>query len=162
MAVMFASMLLMLSVVGAAYAMWYDVLILDGTVETGTVEVAWSLGLFGDNEVPEKDVSWVDAYIDGKTLHVYIFNAYPCITYFVDFDVHCLGSVPVHIITQLPVMPGLSIELFGKPPYQLHKSDIMYGRLEFHMTNDMGYDQGEFYYFQVELLAHQYNELPLP
>ena len=161
-ATMLTSLIIALSVVGAAYAMWSETLILTGTINTGTVGVDWSLHGTGDNEA--KDVSGITAVIDNELLIVTITNAYPCVTYWVDFDVHCTGSVPVHIAIfgPEPQLDGLSIELFGQPPYQLHRDEMMDGRLEFHMLNEYGYAQGETYTFTYRLVAHQYNEALLP
>ena len=93
------------------------------------------------------------------------------------FDIHCVGTIPVHILPgPKPDLPGLSLSMFkdramttpAEPPYQLHTCDEIWVYIEFHMTNDMGYEQGAgiegsgvpAYTFSWTFLAHQYNEEP--
>lgn len=169
--------------VGASYAMWNDTLIMDVTVSTGTVSVEWSIDNVHDTEPLDKDVSSIEAVIDGKEMTVTITNAYPCITYHLFFDIHCTGSIPVHLYPYYsppfgnwPIIPGtyalegVSVEyrtgqgLTGGDPiddiigYQLHNCESVYGHLMIHFTNDMPIYPGETYSFSWTMNAIQYNE----
>jgi len=163
--------ILALAGASAGYAMWSEDLTINGTVNTGSVDVEWSIESVGDNEEPLKDVSSIDAVIDPETgiMHVTVTNAYPCITYCVYFDVHCIGSVPVHftpfvIDGDLPASTTLTItEDIGYLPIdeaQLHTGDYWYGTLEIHLddTIDNPVLQSHEYTFTVNLFAHQYND----
>jgi hypothetical protein len=88
---------------GAAYALWYEDLYIWTDIYPGNVDVEWSLGDYwavGDT----KSVSTMDMWIDDSgdpdspdcTLYCVIWNAYPCVEYHFEFDLHCVGSIPVH------------------------------------------------------------------
>jgi len=87
---------------GAAYAMWFDTLYVDGYVETGYIGAEWSIEAWGDSEPEGKDFSSIYAYIwtgynNNDWLSISIYNAYPCITYWVYFDITNTGSIPIHV-----------------------------------------------------------------
>jgi predicted ribosomally synthesized peptide with SipW-like signal peptide len=84
-----------LSALGVGYALWSDTLTINGTVNTGSVGIEWSPASITSDET--KDVSIMDAYVDGDVLVINITDAYPCVTYTVVADIHCTGSVPVHL-----------------------------------------------------------------
>lgn len=149
---------------GVASALWWDWLYVDAYVYTGDIGVEWSLEGCWDNE--EKDVSWIDAWISGNGLYVDIYNAYPCVTYTVWWDMVCTGTVPVHfdgpyIGGNLP--PGATItftDMAGVPidwySEQLHEGDRIEGLLTVHLDNSA--EQNAFYWFFIDLYYHQYNE----
>ena len=108
-----------LSVFGFAYAHWSDVITIDGTVQMGSMTLAFDpdeILDYVDNEpgLPEpKDVGWAEIYYDPasyvydvhtekdgyKTLVFVIHDAYP--QYEVDFTtvvLHNIGTIPLHII----------------------------------------------------------------
>lgn len=93
----FAILMIALGLAGLAYAHWSETLYIEGTVETGNLDVEWSIDDFGDNEV-EKDVGIVDVTIDGDTLYIMITNAYPCYAFNIVLDVHSVGSVPAKFV----------------------------------------------------------------
>lgn len=150
-----------MGLLGVGYAMWSEDLTIDGTVNTGDVDVEWSLEAWGDNEIVGKDASSIDAYITGNTLFVIITDAYPCITYYVDFDIDSFGSVPIRV----KVVPGAStlpagaitfpVNLEG---YQLHEGESYYGTIEVHFDNTMGITEDTPYTFSYTLQCVQYNE----
>ncbi len=155
---MFVALIIALGMTGVAYASWYEYLYIDGTVYTGKLDVEWSLGENWDIEPPEKDVSWVEAEIIGDTLYVWVYNAYPSIDYYVNFDVHNSGSIPVHLYwwvdyNDLPADLGIR---FIEQGYQLHPSDVVYGTLHIHLPQWA--EEGETYYFEIDLYAVQWNE----
>jgi len=157
--------------IGASYAMWSDTITMNGTVTTGTFNVDWSLGEMGDNEAQGKDFSHVEATISGNTLTVTIVNAYPCITYWVDFDVHNIGTIAAHFgdfVVDPISWHGQIVNIIPQPGYdpildvQLHPGVSWLGQLTFHFTNTDGFQQGATYTFTVSLLAYQYNECNPP
>jgi len=151
----------------ASYALWFEDLTIDGTVNTGNVDVEWSFDGCGDNEAAGKDVSDITANIDGNTMTVTITNAYPCITYWVHFDIHCVGSIPVHFTPFVITSPGMDLSWITITPdtgyesiesTQLHTSEHWWGKLEIHLDNTA--IELTTYTFTVTLMAHQYNEAP--
>lgn len=160
------ALVLALGTLGVAGALWSDWLYIDGYVGTGNIGAEWSLYGCYDNEAADKDVSRVEAVIDGDTLYVDIYNAYPCVTYTVEWDLHCTGTVPIHfagpfIETNLPAGATLAFtDLQGVPidwyQVQLHEGDLLEGLLTVHLDNTA--DQNAFYSFYIDLVYHQYNE----
>ena len=75
---------------GAAYALWYEDLYLYVDIYTGDVDVEWSLYDYYD-EGDDKQISDIEAEIiatgdpDLNILRVWIYNAYPCVDYYVYF-----------------------------------------------------------------------------
>ena len=74
----FALLMVFLAVAGFAYAHWSETLTINGTVETGVLDVAWVVRLCWDLEPSEKDVSnitcWFDS-VDPHKLWVKVENA---------------------------------------------------------------------------------------
>jgi hypothetical protein len=108
-----------LSAFGFAYAHWSDMVTMEGTVEMGSVTIAWDeneLLDYTDNEplLPEpKDVGSADIYYDPdsyivdphtgkggyKILIVEIHNAYPQYTIAINtLNINNTGTVPVHFV----------------------------------------------------------------
>jgi hypothetical protein len=157
-----------LGVLGVAGALWWDWLYIDGYVQTGSIGAQWSVEDYWDNELPGKDVSGVSAYLAGEELWIDIWNAYPCVTYTVLWNIECTGSVPIHfdgpfISTTLPAGATLTFtDLAGNridwSQVQLHYGDKMYGYLTVHLGNDAL--QNASYGFGITLDYGQYNEFP--
>ncbi len=164
------ALVLALGSLGVAGALWSDWLYIDGYVETGYIGAEWSLEGYWVEE--EKDVSFIDAYLnaDRNVMYVNIWNAYPSATYVVMWDIHNTGSIPIHfdwpwLSTDLPM--GTFITFFayddtGAPvhlyDYQLHPGDTVFGELTIHLDNDA--EQDSYYYFYFDLQYGQYNEFP--
>jgi len=113
---MFAALILALGMTGIAYATWSETLIISGTVKTGTVDVAWSEVGSWDTEPEGKDVSWIACEIDVEKpnlLHVTVHNAYPSIDYYNVVDIHCVGSIPVHLygVSIPPTDPAVQVKI---------------------------------------------------
>ena len=158
-----------LGTLGVAGALWSDWLYIDGYVETGFIGAEWSVEGFYDDEW--KDYSWIEAYLyEPDYMMISIYNAYPSVTYTVDWNIYCYGSVPIHfdypwIGTDLPAgatftftdMAGTPIDWYG---LQMHPGETIYGKLTIHLDNDA--DQWWWYYFYIDLQYGQYNEFPLP
>jgi hypothetical protein len=153
------ALVLALGVLGVGFARWYDDLYIDGIVETGNIGAEWSIEGFYDDEL--KEVSWIDAYLVAPdTMYIDIYEAYPCVTYYVDFNIECTGSVPIHlgppdIQTDLPAGATLCFPQ-DMCNYQLHHGDIYYGTLSIHLDNDA--EQDWVYGFAITIEYAQYNE----
>ena len=154
------ALVLALGSLGVGYAMWFEDLYIDGIVNTGTLDGSWSIAGYGDTEIDGKDVSYVDAYIIGNTLYVDVYNAYPCIEYWVYYDLHNNGTIPFHVCDLVctdPTFPGTVI--IEQPDlFQIHPGEVAYGYIRVHMFNE--YDPQELtrYTFSCDLKVVQYNE----
>jgi hypothetical protein len=146
-----------LGMLGTAYALWWDSLYLEGTVETGNIGLDWSQGdpyAIGDI----KNVSQYGCYIDGNTLVIWITNAYPCVDYVFPIDLHGTGTIPVHVnmyYTGGNIDPSWVIvpDFSGA---QIHQGDMLWGDVVVHLDNTA--QQGAMYTFCVQLDYWQYNE----
>ena len=164
------ALVLALGALGVGAALWMGILFIHGEVNTGFVDAQWSIEAAYDDE--EKDVSEVIAepgLLPGEML-ITIFNAYPSVTYTVEWNIECYGSVPIHfmepfIMTDLP--PDTTFTFtneLGMPidwsTVQLHPGEVMLGMLTVHLDNDA--EQMANYVFDIMLQYGQYNEFPKP
>ncbi len=161
---------LALSGVAMSYAMWSETLIINGSVHTGVLDLEWSVESVGDNEIEGKQFSEITATIDDNTgiMTVYVEDAYPCITYWVNFNVENVGTIAAHfndfvVVPESWVTAGI-ITIGPQEPYapietvQLHPSEEWLGTLTFHFDNDDGFAEITDYTFTVTLFGYQYNE----
>ena len=166
--VLFLVSIMALAGTSAGYALWFDDLTIDGTINTGTFNVDWSIDAVHDDEEAGKDVSSIAAVMDNiegvKTMTVTLTNAYPCINYYVDFDLLSIGTVPAHftdwVITK-PDYVDISItplNVAGEDQLQLHENGHFYGTLHIHLTNAAPEGQTGTITFTITTRAHQYNE----
>jgi predicted ribosomally synthesized peptide with SipW-like signal peptide len=174
---MFLASAVALAFIGGSYAMWSETIVMSGTVNTGKVDIAWSLHGCGDtddlNPDPLKDVSEIEAVInDAGVLVITITNAYPCIDYWVWFDVTNVGTVPVHFAVETnppELFASGVITIDNIVGTQLHTGESWDGYLHFHMTNllwDTVLSQDPLYWvqgggpysFTVTIHGFQYNE----
>ncbi|TAK61635.1 MAG: hypothetical protein EPO22_08250 [Dehalococcoidia bacterium] len=121
-----------LAVVGAAYALWFQVLTLKASVTTGTLDVQWSdhgadpaysLNL-GDTFVGPNDpdfnrlkvVQTCDQVLDetGHVLTITDTGLYPYAGCSHHIDIHNNGTVPVHIDTAALQFTGLGCDANGE------------------------------------------------
>ena len=152
------ALVLALGSLGVGFALWSETLYIEGTVETGTLDAEWSFEGYDDSEIAGKDYSYAYAYLSGDWLYVYVYNAYPCIDYYVYFDVHNIGSIPFHIcpiVCDFTGFPG-TVEISAIEPFQVHPGDKAYGTITIHLTNDAV--ENDCYYFSCYLPVVQYNE----
>jgi hypothetical protein len=132
-------------------------------VYTGELDVQWSIDDWWDSEAPEKNVSYVVPYMMGDELWIDVVNAYPCITYYVIFDVDNVGTIPVHLCPLVCTgvgadFPG-TIIITNPQPFQVHPDETAYGTIEIHLDNTAV--ENSSYHFRCLLKAVQYNE-PCP
>ena len=92
------AVVLALGSLGVAYAMWSEDLFIQGTVDTGELDVGYYCpwGSCSDNETKEFSSISKSISADEKTLVITVTNAYPCVTYTCQFCVVTAGTVPVH------------------------------------------------------------------
>ena len=164
---------LALASTGVSYALWSETININGTVTTGSVNIEFRNIVCGDSEIPEKDAaSYIEAIpdkVDGNTLVVTIHDAYPCITYTVDFDLYCAGNVPVHFTgfdinygncdPSWITFTGLDALDYRYGGPQMHQYDSAPGKITIHLDNTA--TQGTTYTFSATATAGQYNEYPL-
>ncbi len=147
-----------LSALGVGYALWSDTLTINGTVDTGNVGLEWSIEYAGDDEPTGKDISSVCADIVGKELVIIVNNAYPCVNYTVVAEIHCVGSVPVHLtgIVFSGVPAGVTVtatpDVTGM---QLHYCDSVTVTINVHLDNSV--DQLAQLSFSASVTAEQWN-----
>jgi hypothetical protein len=160
------ALVLALGALGVGFALWSETLYIEGMVETGDLEADWILVGYGDTELPEKDVSYVDAYVCGKTLYITVYNAYPCIDYYVDFEIYNSGTIPLHVCGfnydlgnmgsgEADFVADFVIYISGAS-LQLHPGESLSFTLNIHLNNLA--IQGETYWFTLDWVAAQYNE----
>lgn len=160
---------------GVGYSLWFEELFVQGTVLTGELNVDWSSGPVWDTEVDGKDFShseviFEDLNGDGgpEMMWITIYNAYPCIWYHHEFDVHNAGTIPVHFTDweiDMGTLPaGATLQIWeGSGPIadtQLHPGEQWFGCVELHLDNSA--EENMQYTFGIRLFAHQYNENPGP
>ena len=149
------ALVLALGTLGVAGALWSDWLYIDGYVETGYIGAEWSLGACYDNEMKD-EVSYIDAWLpEPGLMYIDIYNAYPCVTYTVEWDIHNTGTIPIHfdwpwITTDLPAGATFTFTdaagaVIDWPTVQLHPGDAMWGLLTVHLDHTAEQDWG--YYF---------------
>lgn len=155
---------------GAAYACWWDYLYLDGYVETGYMDVEWSVGTGWDTEPVEKDYSYIVGDPAGDTLYVYVYNAYPCIDYYLPIDVHNTGTIPIHFRGlfgdggELELYGEGTVEVIPDPEFpdaplvldaQIHPDEAVYGLVHIHLEQSALQDYD--YDFEYELVFSNWN-----
>jgi len=156
---LFLVSVLALAGASAGYAMWSDELYIDGTVNTGTIGAEWSIKRCYDDEAENKQYSEITADIVEDTMYIIITNAYPCITYSVDFDVHCTGTILIHLYWDQIILPANFPGTITFPDLtgtQIHPGMEALGTITIHLDNTAG--QGAMYTFTTSIVYHQYNE----
>lgn len=120
-----------LAVLGAGYALWFQILTLNATVTTGTLDVQWSDHgadptyslTTGDTFLKPEDVGFNPLKVVqtctqtlDATLHVITINDsgyYPYAGCVHHIDIHNNGTVPVHIDTAALQFTGLGCDAAG-------------------------------------------------
>ena len=154
------ALVLALGSLGVGYALWFETLFIEGTVNTGSLDAEWSVGTPYDDET--KEYSGATAEIVGNTLFVTVTNAYPCITYTIPIDITNNGTIPFHICpiycNGVSTFPG-TILITDLSSNQVHPNSSVWGSITIHMDNTA--DMLATYTFSCWLDVVQYNE-PCP
>ncbi len=171
-----------LAVAGVAYGLWAEELTLEGTVNTGEVDVGLSLEsvdelvwVNGDliSEPAEKapaadcEATLVDSddMSDGyETLTITVDGAYPGWRCEVWFNVENLDNVPVliHEPAQISGPAWAYIDDCYYDDTQLEQGEAEYCLLVIEFFNEDGVEENATYTFEFSILAHQWNEEPTP
>jgi len=156
----FALLTIALGMAGYAYATWYKYLYIEGQVNTGTLEVGWSIDGARDTEPSNKDYSNITGYIEDDTLYVTVENAYPCIDYYLDINIYNSGTIPVHVyFGQMTGDLVGTVEVVGLPTgeyVQIHPDETWYGTIHVHLAQEA--QQGYTYHFGMDVYVVQWNE----
>lgn len=150
--------------IGASYAMWFKVLTINGTINTGYVDAIFTNIDTYDNEPDVKDVSNVTVSLsdDQESMTITVNNAYPCINYTVEFDILNSGTIPV-IITDVQGLPDDCYDVNGNLTdaigLQLEPGDTVHVFLVIHLSNQC--EQNSTYTFTITVVAVQWNEADL-
>ena len=161
------AVVLALGALGTAYAMWSEDLFIDGTVNTGDLDIGYYCGWgeFWDTEPDGKDVSYITKAwgADNKSITFTIVNAYPCIDYYGEFCLNVAdGSIPVHfgpwVIDRGTMPDSATIEVTpDMTGVQGHAGLHQECLLHVHLDNT-GTAMGATYTFKVKVTLVQYNE----
>jgi hypothetical protein len=179
---MTAVMLVSLATVAIGYGLWSKVLTIEGTIETGDVDAAWSfVGCF---DIEDKDVGTIDGFIDPvdpSTLHFEIGNGYPSYTADCQVEYTYTGSVPAHVeeirfvpgdftgcvVDQSPTVGSFvascdqaTVTWANGLCSQLHEGDFLGSSLRVHVEQAAA--QNATYNFGVEVQLNQFNESACP
>jgi hypothetical protein len=153
-----------LAAVGIGSALWFKVLTIDGSVETGNVDAVLSLDLVEEND-HGKDVADCGAELldDNMALRVFIENGYPSYECYVTINVDNTGSIPVHIYqpvwNTLPEFDAITFDVVEcyDDDFQLHGEDEpALCTLYFHVEQNA--EQLASYEFDGFIAARQFNE----
>jgi hypothetical protein len=170
---------------GAAYALWFEDLYIYTDIHTGNVDVEWSTGIFWSNQTKDISTGLVTKYADSPNiLRCFVWDAYPCVQYRWYFDVHCVGSIPVHftpfvveaysnlsqawiqedeiLIYAITLANGTYVPFQVPIPLwtlQLHQGEIAWGYFMIHFNNNL--PQNDYFVYDFHMQAYQYNE-PAP
>ena len=164
------ALVLALGTLGVGYAMWYEDLYINGTVNTGEVYGYWSFcGCF---DIESKDVGAISCQVDQvdpRILHITVTNGYPC--YFGDCEVEFTigGTVPV-IIEDIVITPDnftmasangaddgeLWVDVVDGIGLQLHPGQSTAQSFKVHVEQPAA--QGAVYTFTIKNKLVQYNE----
>jgi hypothetical protein len=188
---MFLVLVIALAVLGVGYALWSETLTIQGTVQTGEVDVEFSThpveecidinGVLTCPEPPEKadaancTVEWLGGDTDpngdngANLLQVSVTGMYPSYHCKVGFDVTSTGNVPVHVwlpeaTGDIPAWVATNFEGCYTDGVQLHQGDSTgLCTMDIHFTNDQAPPENSGpITFGWTILATQFNEDPAP
>jgi predicted ribosomally synthesized peptide with SipW-like signal peptide len=180
-----------LALLGVGYALWSETLTIEGTVQTGEVDVAFSVheheecvDVNGVLTCPEPDLKAAAAncevvFSGGDTdpngdngpnlLEVTITGMYPSWHCMVEFDVTSTGNVPVHVwlpepVGDIPDWVATNFEDCYTDGEQLHQGESTgFCTMDIHFTNQNAPpENSEPITFGWTILATQWNEDPAP
>ena len=159
---------LCLATVGASYASWTKTLDINGTVDTGQLNVEFLNCAVTDSEQPNVPdgpvdtgstlVVCLDTTGDGHndSMEVSMEGGYMCYTATVTFDVHNFGTVPVkvRVVDITETVPGtVEVAVVGIMGVQIEPGQSIPGTLTAHVaTNETGS-----YGFDVYIEAWNWN-----
>lgn len=160
------AVVLCLATVGVGYAMWDKTLYIDGTVNTGEVNLeimsASSDDPPGATDVnKDKDVGCTEVAVgaDKQSITVTVTNGYPCYEVYVHFTVHNNGTVPVKlqdIIITNPNPSAITVSGWNAIGEQIDPDVRRDNTIWLHVEQEA--DELTQYTFTVEFYYVQWNE----
>ena len=176
-------LVLALGTLGVVYGHWSKTLLVNGTVQTGSVDAEWTF--VGCYDFESKHVGTTDGYIDAddpQILHFSIHNGYPSYMGGCEVEYTVLGSVPV-VVESIGFTPGpgltncsvdqsqntgtltvlcdqLTVKWTDGLCVQLHPGDEHAGSLKVHVEQEAGMSSE--YTFDLGVLLVQFNESNCP
>ena len=156
------ALVIALGAVGVGYALWSDSLFIQGTIETGEVDVC-IVSIASDDVGLDpgytKDVASTSvSIVDCKTATITVTGAYPCYQNFVHFTTDIRGTVPVILENIIITNPNACIEVraWDGLGEQRHPGERADNTIWFHVLQCA--DQNATYTFTVQFYYVQYNE----
>jgi hypothetical protein len=162
-------LVLCLAAVGVGYAHWTKDLYVNGVVNTGTFDAEMSQGVPFDNEYDKEVAEGTCSVVEGGLgVELTVNNAYPCYEVTFPLDVHCIGSVPLHIndisVTSADRFLAVSItDADGGPwqqGYQLHNCEEYWFNVTIHVLQDVEGDlcpEGAALSCSISITVDQFN-----
>ena len=164
------ALVIALGTMGVGYALWYEDLFVEGTVNTGDFDLQWTY--YGCFDVEDKDVGNITCVPgpDPYTLIITVTNGYPCYEGDCEIELTSFGTVPAHFESIEIIPDNFTLatsygandgELYiilvdGVGQIQLHQGDMT--ALSFRVHVEQCAAQGATYTFTVKLVFNQYNE----
>jgi predicted ribosomally synthesized peptide with SipW-like signal peptide len=183
---LFMVLVILLALLGVGYALWSDTLVIDGTVHTGNVDMAFSPCSTNDEGTSvdpgyEKDVASCECALapgnhgDGNVdtgndlMTITINNGYPSYSCEVNYDMTNVGTIPVHLYSVTEDYDPSVLDYTqdcqnatGDPVgigYQLHPGDDVDCTIGLHVRQEAA--EGGTYTLHKEYLWGQFNEGPI-
>lgn len=175
---------LALTTMMVGFALWSETLLIEGMVDTGTVDGEWVFVNCTDFE--GKDVGTVSGMIDPQDphiLHIVIDGGYPLYAVDCEVELAATGTIPVHV-EQITFLPGQGLTgcLVDQSPHtgsfvatcdqlevrwhnglcsQLHANEFPIAS-SLHATVLQPAAMNATYEYSIEILLVQYNESACP
>jgi len=159
----------LLLVLGITYAQWTETLTIETTMETGELDVQWSVGTGYDSESEGYDYSSISGTLedtdgdgDYDKIVVTISNAYPCIDYYLPISIENIGTIPAEVasidIDRGNLTAGTTVEIIDgnlTVGIEFEPNEKLVGVLHVHL----GYDAAEkvTYTFTITVTIKQWN-----
>jgi len=159
---LFLVLTLVLGSMGVGYAMWDKTLDINGTVNTGEVNleiISASSDDIGIDPGKDKDVGSTTVAIDPglQSITVTVTNGYPCYEVYVHFTVHNNGSVPVKLqAVTANAPPEITVEGWNALGEQIDPCENRDNTIHLHVEQSAA--ENATYTFNVEFYYVQWNE----
>jgi len=162
------TLVMALVVMGIAYAKWDKELFIQGTVNTGTLDVVFANVECSDLGIDpgyDKDVGSCSVCLsdEDETMTVTINNAYPCYSCTIDFDLVNVGTIPViieSVTIDNPNSNELTVTMTPSPDdllgVQIDPDGSVHVSLYVHVEQPA--EQGSSYSFTITIVVVQWNE----
>mgnify|MGYP005858980515 CR=1 FL=1 len=137
------AVVLALALMGIAYAWWDETLTINGTVQTGEVDVAFQNASDDDEGTDpgyDKDVADCEVEVaeDGNSMTITIRNGYPSYTCTVSYEFFNAGTIPVKLYSITETIPDeLTVDQTGPGVgYQLDAGHSVTATLAIHVDQE--------------------------